>query len=328
MKKNLLKLFVIGSLASFHLHSAEFVVRVDSSANYTSSNKTGEQIVVEEDWANNGERYSCTAWSDAPTSISYGDVYDLTRDCLQDQTKSIYTYDVLMNGEQTLNNTVIETQTISITETDTITIPLYVDTSTLTGTTYANSQTLLSSGGMYSNFTLETWIKPHKAIKSTSVMSNTGIDGHYEENYVFYPPHGGISTGYHGVGLSVGTNGIKVFAHSDGYLPALYVNYQTISSTSWNHVVLSVINNVPYVYLNGSLIGVGFAPSWGTLYSPYELGTNDSYGNFYGELSISRVWNGALSNTQVADNYNKYIELNTTVGSSTLVEIHNQTEPY
>lgn len=202
---------------------------------------------------------------------------------------------------------------------------LYIDKSTLQGVTYNNTHTKLSTEGLLSNFSYEAWVKPHKMIKTGSLKSNIGIDGTSGENYVFYAEHGGTNTGQHGIGLSVGTNGYKVHIHSAAYMPAVYVNYTPVSSTEWTHFFVVVKNNVPYVYVNGSHVGTGLAPNAGIVHSSGTIGDDHgSYGELEGEVAIARIWDNSLTSAEVASIYNKYIELNNTIGSAKLVEVKNQ----
>ncbi|MFS1427067.1 LamG domain-containing protein [Vibrio splendidus] len=183
-----------------------------------------------------------------------------------------------------------------------------VDTRHLIGTKYeARGRSIGVSSRTESNFSYETWVKPNKVVKEGSVQSNLGVDGTSGENYVFSPDHG-YDSNNHGVGLSVGTNGIKLHIHSSGYMPAIYVNYTPIPSSQWTHVAVSVTNNVASIYKNGVLIGKALPPSHGVIFSPSYIGDSSSYGAFYGYLAESRVWNKPLSSNEIKDRYLRHIE--------------------
>lgn len=202
------------------------------------------------------------------------------------------------------------------------TVQLYVDTATLTGKDYNSAQDSTETNAISQNFTYEAWVKPHRAIKAGDTSENQSTSGVSGENYIFYPEHGGDSTGLHGIGLSVGTNGFKVFAHSAGYMPSLFVNYQSISSTTWNHFVVSVNNNVPSVYLNGSYVGAGYAPRSGMAISTTLIGDR-GYGPTDAEMALVRIWDGALSSSEISTVYNQHVNVGKVIGSSTLVEVLN-----
>lgn len=189
----------------------------------------------------------------------------------------------------------------------------------LIGTTYLNKITSMTTI-LSQNFVFDAWVKPKKAIKTSSVQSNVGVDGTSGENYVFYPRHGGDNTGNHGVGISVGTNGYKVFAHSGGYMPALFVKYTPISSTEWTHFLVVIRNNVPNIYVNGEYVGTGLPPSSGVLVNPMNIG-DTGYGPIDAELAFERLWSGTMTNEEVLNVYNKYKNINDVYGSATLKEL-------
>ncbi|MGD1524334.1 LamG-like jellyroll fold domain-containing protein [Vibrio harveyi] len=184
----------------------------------------------------------------------------------------------------------------------------WVDVNYLDGSRYIGNQSSIGASAIDSTFTLETWVKPHKAIPYGTVAGNAAgkIDGtNGQENYVFLPSHGGTNTGRHGFGLSVGTNGLKVFAHSAGYMPALFVSYRDISSKSWNHIAVSVQNNAARVYLNGNYIGTAQKPYAGTLFSSTSIGSYSSYGPINATLAHTRVWNKNLTDSDISSLYKR-----------------------
>lgn len=92
----------------------------------------------------------------------------------------------------------------------------------------ADNQSLLlnnSSGGSNAliydsenNFTMEFWVKPYY-LHEIDVESTGGYGGTSGQRYVIFPGHGGDGYGSRaGAGISVGTNGVSVYEHADGYL--------------------------------------------------------------------------------------------------------------
>ena len=196
----------------------------------------------------------------------------------------------------------------------------YVDLRYLSGTTYQGNSKSIGNGKDHSNYTYETWVMPHKSIKTDSVKSNLGIDGVHGENYAFYPTHG-HDTSSHGMGLSVGTNGVKIHIHSSSYMPAIYVNYHSIPSNSWTHFAVSVSNNVATIYKNGSNIGQAYAPSTGTAFAPLSVGDASSYGAFYGKLAESRVWDKPLSGSDIKNLYTRHLSSHTASNGAKIVKV-------
>lgn len=219
----------------------------------------------------------------------------------------------ISNNESDITNVSIGTQ-------------LYVDKNTLEGESYSLNYEAFTTEKFYQNFTMEAWVKPKETIRAGDISTNLGAAGTSGEQYVFYPIHGGNGTGVHGMGLSVGTNGVKVYVHSGGYMPPLFVSYRTISSTEWNHFTVSVNDGLPSIYLNGVHIGDGLKASSGNVFSPNTIGDNHAgYGPLKADVAVTRLWNGALNSTQIANNYNKFIQLNKSIDGVTLLGLkHNQ----
>lgn len=241
-----------------------------------------------------------------------------------DNGKISLSYDMIDYGE-TLNISATlkdVSNNVSPSISNSVSTQLYIDKSTMVGESYYRDITYLTNKKIPSNFTMETWVKPQKAIKTGSVKTNVGTDGTTYENYVFYPDHGGNGTGVHGLGLSVGTNGIKVHAHSGGYMPSLFVDYRPISSTEWNHIVVSVKNDLATVYLNGVSLGNALKVTSGTVYSTLSIGDyHMNYGVLEADIAIARIWDNALTSSEVADYYNKYVSVGTKLSQATLLEV-------
>lgn len=206
---------------------------------------------------------------------------------------------------------------------DLSTVQLYIDKNTLKGDSYYHNYKEFNAHNKKTNFSYETWIKPKKSIKTNSVTNNVDVDGTTFENYSFYPQHGGESGLIHYAGLSVGTNGIKVHAHSSGYMPSLFVDYRTVSSTEWQHVFVVVRNNIPSVYFNGIHIGDGLAPLSGDLYLTNYIGDSGHYGPTEADIANTRVWDNALTDSEVFNVYNKYLNIGYTIGNSTFISSYN-----
>jgi hypothetical protein len=103
-----------------------------------------------------------------------------------------------------------------------------------------------------SSFTMEFWVWPTASRASTS-EATSGLDGISGQRYAIFPDHG--VTGYGGAGVSVGTNGVSVFEHSDVYLPSLLVYDAPI--IGWTHIAVVYQSNQPSLYINGLLVRTG-----------------------------------------------------------------------
>ena len=166
---------------------------------------------------------------------------------------------------------------------------------------FNGSTTVSTTGFRYSdNFTMMAWVKVADGATITlPSQSSSGTNGTSGQHYLFGANHEG---GNAGAGLSVGTNGIFVTAHGDGYMPPLAV-YSGSLGTDWHHVAVVFNSRTPYIYLDGVLVQTGSASSR-TTYSPTAVG-NGSYGSFYGTLDDVRIIGSALSAQEVMEEYGK-----------------------
>ena len=155
------------------------------------------------------------------------------------------------------------------------------------------------------NFTMDLWVKPEKTI-TLPTESTGGISGSTGQSYALFPTlvgSYGIDDATHsGAGVSVGTNGICVFEHAGGYLPALLVHPVAISD--WTRVTVVYTNKQPSLYINGVLVKTGLTSPRSFVHPPSrDIGSSDNlshntYGPYQG--SIDRIYilnNSVIPNT-------------------------------
>ena len=114
-----------------------------------------------------------------------------------------------------------------------------------------NATPMLAS--VSNSYTMEFWAWPNAARASTP-ETTSGTAGIGDQRYAIFPHFGG-TTSLAGAGVSVGTNGVSVFEHTDTYLPSLLVYDAPISG--WTHIVIVYVNKQPSLYLNGQFVHVG-----------------------------------------------------------------------
>jgi RHS repeat-associated protein len=152
--------------------------------------------------------------------------------------------------------------------------------------------------GITNNFTVSFWALPLASHEIDPVGSTYG--GVSGQRYAIGPQQGGVAYGsplHAGIGVSVGTNGVSVYEHSDGYMPAVVV-YQT-SLANWTHVTVTYENKQPKLYLNGVLVGTGQqSPESFIHVYPDQIG-GMSYGFYQGKLDDLRIFNRVLSATEI-----------------------------
>jgi hypothetical protein len=80
----------------------------------------------------------------------------------------------------------------------------------------------------------------------------------------------------------------------------LFTDY---NGTTWHHVVATISSLGTNSYLNGSLVGTSSITMTGNLNSIY-LGTDSGSEMFKGKLAIVKVYNRALTSTEISNHYN------------------------
>jgi hypothetical protein len=159
---------------------------------------------------------------------------------------------------------------------------------------------------VYDNFAYEFVCKPTS--EATIVgQSTTGTPGTSGQRYITNANKSTDGQNNGNFVISVGTNVIQVFDHGDGYMPCLLSYTVNISSTV--HIVITVVNKQPSLYINGVFIKNGLAsPKTKVELSARGVTVNTSvYGRFSGNISIYRYYNRALSSQEILQNYNDTI---------------------
>jgi hypothetical protein len=151
------------------------------------------------------------------------------------------------------------------------------------------------------NFTYELWIRP-RATHQIDAENSGGADGVAGQKYIIGAAHQGDTGG--GAGISCGTNGVSVYEHGSGYMPALLVWSGTVSSTLFTHIVVTYTNRQPKLYINGSFVRTGLTSGRPTSYQGgYNIGYG-SYGAFTGDFAIARYYNRTITDAEITKNFN------------------------
>lgn len=158
---------------------------------------------------------------------------------------------------------------------------------------YFNGSTSYSQAGqMENNFTITFDATP----TTTTNMPNQGEYAYYSSgvktyNYVVTDIHGG-NLPVAGMGISLGTNGIVMIAHSDNYYYTL-LSYP--ANLSAKHAYKVVVNNkIPSLYVDGTLVRTGVTPvNCSTLISRPSVGAG-GYGNYVGYANNFNFYNIAM----------------------------------
>ncbi len=150
------------------------------------------------------------------------------------------------------------------------------------------------------SFAFGGWIKTSQT-HQIDPESTSGTGGTSGQKYAFWPENMG-TTGNAGAGLSIGTNGISVYEHASGYMPALAVYSSSIGS-GWNHVMVVYDGEKQVsIYLNGQRVHTGLK-SPKIPYAPIQMG-GGGYGYLNGLMDEVVIYNQPLSSAQVLALYN------------------------
>jgi hypothetical protein len=153
-------------------------------------------------------------------------------------------------------------------------------------------------GQVTNNFTIELWANP-AASRAPTPESVSGAAAATGQQYAAFPEQGAFAYGNAadaGAGLSIGTNGVSVAEHGDGYLPTVLV--ATNNLVGWTHVALVYSNHLPVLYLAGTLVRTGLVSGKIVHPCPGLGGTTNlpwqSFGPFAGGLQELRIWDVPL----------------------------------
>jgi RHS repeat-associated protein len=155
-------------------------------------------------------------------------------------------------------------------------------------------------GNVANTFTVELWVQPFEfhEIDEESQYSITGVSN---QRYVIYPYWGGYShENTAGMGISVGTNGVSVYEHADGYMPPLLVWPGSVSG--WTHVAVVYQDRTPSLYINGQFVRTGLSSTKQTVVPSYNF-CSGPYGVMMGNMDEIRIWNTARTPEQIQANY-------------------------
>ena len=153
---------------------------------------------------------------------------------------------------------------------------------------------IASLDGMATNFTLAFWVMP-RSTHEIDPESTSGVAGVTGQRFLWAPQWFDGASGIGGVGVSVGTNGVSVYEHAGGYLPALLVYEGPIAG--WTHVAVVYENNQPRLYINGVLVRAGLkGPKTSVRAAPSAIG-GFAYGYYDGVLDDMRLYPAVASSS-------------------------------
>jgi len=122
-------------------------------------------------------------------------------------------------------------------------------------------------------------------------QTSAGVGGLNGQHWLFGATHGGDLDS--GAGVSIGTNGVSVYEHGSGYMPALAVAARPLG----NGLLLVGVNYAarqPSLDVQGVSVCTGMVSARRSVWAPVEIGSG-AYGSFSGDLLEVIGYDRALS---------------------------------
>jgi hypothetical protein len=145
------------------------------------------------------------------------------------------------------------------------------------------------------SFTVEFVVRPREP-HSTDLESPDGTRGTTGQRYIFDATF--VPAPDAGVGISLGTNGIAVYEHSAGYMPALLVINAQLSPLKWHHITLVYADQQPSIYIDGVFVKSGLQSVRRNSFAPVQLG-GGAYGSFPGDIDEVSIYSEVLAPEQI-----------------------------
>jgi hypothetical protein len=130
-------------------------------------------------------------------------------------------------------------------------------------------------------------------------QSNSGVGGTSGQFYLLDPRHRGSDAG---MGVSMGTNGVSVYEHGSGYMPATAVYSGALSG--YNLLGVRYSSRRPTIFVNSTTSRTGVTSGRADVYGPQTIG-DGSYGAFWGEVAELIIFNTSINDAQrlIVENY-------------------------
>ncbi len=138
-----------------------------------------------------------------------------------------------------------------------------------------------TSPSITNNFTIFL-VARATATHEIDTQANSGTSGITGQKYVLWPSTS-ATTGIAGSGISLGTNGVSVYEHGGGYLPAIAV-YSGANNLSAPAVITVDYNNkTPTIFINGTSAQTGLTSTQDSIF-PSRQFCSGAYGAFNGNI--------------------------------------------
>jgi len=168
-----------------------------------------------------------------------------------------------------------------------------------TAASFPGTSTLtVAAPAVTDTFTMEAWVKPTAPI-TLQDASEGSIDGINGQRWAFFPTQGGAGAG---AGLSVGTNGLGVYEHGNGYLTPRLTRAANLGDGQWHHVAVVYSGKVSTLFLDGTALGSSTISPRPSIQPPTKLASGD-YGDYEGGLDEIALYPTALDGGKLLAHY-------------------------
>lgn len=159
---------------------------------------------------------------------------------------------------------------------------------------------IFSNLDVYNNFVMEFIASPNVIIE-LPLQTNTGNQGTGTNiNPIINAYNAGVD-GRSDCGVSVGTNGVVVIEHADGFWNFPLVWNGTVTDRTF--ISIKYENNTPNLYVDGIFKKQGLTSSKSKIYPGIlNMIGGYSYGYYNGSGSEFRLWDRALTDQEIQDN--------------------------
>lgn len=134
-----------------------------------------------------------------------------------------------------------------------------------------------------------------RASHEIDAASTSGVGGTSGQRYFFGANHGGATAS--GMGISMGTNGMSVYEHGDGYMPAL-ASMAGSFGNAYQVLGVRYRSKTPDLFWQGILASAGLTSPRASVSAPTSLGSG-AYGAWPGELTELLLFNRPLTDAEM-----------------------------
>lgn len=156
--------------------------------------------------------------------------------------------------------------------------------------------TVPRAAGLTDTFTLLLWVHPTATREAGPPPPLTGTGG---QRYAVFPTFGSVANREAGCGISVGTNGIGLFEHTQNNLPCVLADDTPVKD--WTHVAVVYAKGVPTLYVNGTAVKTGQRSAW-TVFAGTTFGNANfdlSYGPYRGLIDEPMLFDRDLTGDEI-----------------------------